>query len=199
MKSLAFKNYKEFASSVRETYDFIRKNDGYDVAIVAKYNEAKEVIKELLYAGYNINSIDLSNEMASEYWDEYIISLLDDEIWCEPMLRETGYIGDESDVIYVLGNCSSKVLKYLDSFKIYEVCIGDECKEPECSYQHCQAEEVAAPSPKNTYMVNDKIVTKKEFDEKFLEIEKMLDNLEEIFQNYSKIVDKMNEYRLKLF
>ena len=133
MKNLYFDDFEDLACSVADTYDSLKCEDYEDVAIIAKYEETRKIIKELLCIGYDIHSINIIDEEYGEYDAEYIISIYDDEVWCEPMVRDNGkYIDDESSIIYVLDNCSSEVLKYLDSECIFEVGIGDECSCDEC-------------------------------------------------------------------
>ena len=138
MERLEFNNYEEFACEVADTFDDICKNDGFDdIAIIAHYNEAKHIIREILCLGYDLNSIELKNPELGYDDVPYVISVCgidsEYEVWCEPMVRDNGeYIDDESSIIYVLDNCSSEVLKHLDSECIFEVGIGDECSCDEC-------------------------------------------------------------------
>ena len=100
------------------------------MAIIAKYEEARQIIKELLCIGYDISNIELHEVDWANYDAEFVVTLYDNSIWCEPMLRENGYIEEESPVIYVLDNCSSKVIPYCKGKIVYEVTVGkedDEC------------------------------------------------------------------------
>ena len=138
MERLEFNDYEEFACEVADTFDDICKNDDFDdIAIIAHYNEAKHIIREILCLGYDLNSIELKNPELGYNDVPYVISVCgidsEYEVWCEPMVRDNGeYIDDESSIIYVLDNCSSEVLKHLDSECIFEVGIGDECSCDEC-------------------------------------------------------------------
>lgn len=135
MKNVWFEDFEDLACDIADKFDAIRELDEYnDVAIVAKYEEARQIIKELLCIGYDLKSIELHDEMWSNYNAEYLVSLVningEDEIWCEPMLHENGYVPDDSTVIYVLDNCSSKVIPYCKSKVVFEVSIGnDECED----------------------------------------------------------------------
>lgn len=138
MERLEFNDYEEFACEVADTFYDICKNDDFgDIAIIAHYDEAKQIIREILCFGYDLNSIELKNPELGYDDVPYIISVCgidsEHEVWCEPMIRDNGeYIYDESSVIYVLDNCSSEVLKHLDSECIFEVGIEDECSCDEC-------------------------------------------------------------------
>ena len=110
MDLLHFENYKEFVQCISATFASFK--SCYDnVSIVAKYDETKEILKELLCIGYDIVSINLESE--DVYSDEYIISILNIDgefsIWSEKLKRDNGYSNDESTVTYIMGNCSSNV------------------------------------------------------------------------------------------
>ena len=84
--------------------------------------------------GYDLHSIVMHDVEYDGYEFEYIISLYDDELWVEPMMRESGYITDDSPIMYVLDNCSSKVIPYCKGKMAFEVTVGDE----DCDCDECQ-------------------------------------------------------------
>ena len=204
MERLEFNDYEDFACEVADTFEDIRKNDDFDdIAIIAHYDEAKQIIREILCLGYDINSIELKNPELGYDDVPYIISVCgiesEHEVWCEQMIRDNGkYIDDESSVIYVLDNCSSEVLKHLDSECIFEVGISDEC-ECECSECVCKKDEkptTTSSSVKSTYKINNKEVSKEEFDKKYEEFEEMyLDNIRDMLLNYCEFMDEVNEWK----
>lgn len=128
MERLEFENYKEFACEIADTFDLLE-DEFCDVSIIAKYEDAKEIIRELLCLGYDVASIDIYDEFWENYYDEYIVSVssVNDSlsVWCEKFKRETGYINDESNVTYIMDNCSSAIFKHINSEEIYEVCVGE--------------------------------------------------------------------------
>ena len=202
MERLEFNDYEEFAYEVADTYDDIRKNDDFDdIAIIAHYDEAKQIIREILCLGYDINSIELKNPELGYDDVPYVISVCgiesEYEVWCEPMVRDNGkYIDDESSIIYVLDNCSSEVLKHLDSECIFEVGIGEDecgCDECECT---CKKDEKPTITSKESYFINGKSVDKSEFDKKYEEFEEMyLDNIRDMLLNYCSFMDEVNDWR----
>lgn len=129
MERLEYMDYAEFACEIADKFDSLE-NEFSEISIIAKYYEAKEIIKELLCLGFDIASLDIHDELWENYYDEYIISVSCDEechsVWCEKFKRETGYINDTPSVAYIMDNCSSNVIKHIDSEKIYEVCVGEE-------------------------------------------------------------------------
>ena len=204
MERLEFNNYEEFACEVADTFDSIRQNDDFDdIAIIAHYNEAKQIIREILCLGYDINSIELKDPELGYDDVPYVISVCgidsDHEVWCEPMIRDNGkYIDDESSIIYVLDNCSSEVLKHLDSKCIFEVGIGDDecgCDECECTCKKYE-KPTATSTTDATYRVNGKEVDKDTYEKALNELdEKYLDNVQDMLLNYFDFVNEMNEWR----
>ena len=161
IKTLNFEDYEDFACAVSDTYDRVKSDDEYNsVDVVAKYEDAKEIIRELIGIGYGIAFID---ELADPEWDGYddafVVSLLEDQIWCEPVKRENGYIFVEADVVYIFDNCNSKIIPKIEADEVYEVEIGD--FDYDC--ENCDYHDMTTTSSA-TYKVNGKEVTKEEYD-----------------------------------
>lgn len=171
IKTLHFENYEDFACAVSDTYDRVKSDDEYNsVDIVAKYEDVKEIIRELVGMGYGIAFIDKFGDSEWDgYDDAFVISLLDDEIWCEPVKRENGYIFVEADVVYIFDNCNFKIVPKIESNEVYEVGIGEDyddcdgdCKNCDChdeTYLHTSEDEdgnthgfTASKSDGNSYM-----------------------------------------------
>ena len=200
MERLEFNDYEEFACEVADTFDDICKNDDFDdIAIITHYDDAKHIIREILCLGYDLNSIELKNPELGYDDVPYVISVCgidsEYEVWCEPMVRDNGkYIDDESSIIYVLDNCSSEVLKHLDSECIFEVGIGDECSCDECECA-CKKDEKPTTT-KESYFINGKSVDKSEFDKKYEEFEEMyIDNIRDMLLNYCEFMDEVNDWK----
>ena len=200
MENLYFDDFEDLACAVADTYDALDYDDDEDVAIIAKYDEARQIIKELLCLGYDIHSVEIHDDLWENYDAEYVISLYDNEVWCEPMLRENGYIEEYAPVIYVLDNCSSKVIPYCKGKNVFEVSVGDDDCNCECSECACKKDEkpttTSTTSKSATYKINNKEVSKEEFDKKYEEFEEMyLDNIRDMMLNYCTFMDEMNDWR----
>lgn len=141
IKTLHFEDYEDFACAVADTYDRVKSDDKYNsVDIVAKYEDTKEIIRELVGMGYGIAFInELADPEYDGYDDVFIISLLDDEIWCEPVKRKNGYIFVEADVVYIFDDCNSKIVPKIESDEIYEVEIGNEYDDCDGDCENCPA------------------------------------------------------------
>lgn len=139
IKTLHFENYEGFACAVSDTYDRIKSDDKYNsIDVVAKYEDAKEIIRELIGIGYGIAFIDkFGNPEWDGYDDAFVISLLDDEIWCEPVRRDKGYIFIEADVVYIFVDCNSKIIPKIESDEVYEVGIGEDYDDCDGDCENC--------------------------------------------------------------
>ena len=140
IKTLHFDDYGGFACAVSDAYDKVKSDDEYNsVDVVAKYEDAKEIIRELVGIGYGIAFIDKFGDPEWDgYDDAFVISLLDDEIWCEPVKRENKYIFVEADVVYILDNCNSKIVPKIEADEVYEVEIGNKCDDCDGDCKNCE-------------------------------------------------------------
>ena len=227
MERLHFEDYEDFACAVSDVYDRVKSDDEYNsVDVVAKYEDAKEIIRELIGIGYGIAFI---NELADPEWDGYddafVISLLDDEIWCEPVKLKDDYIFVEADVVYIFDDCNSKIIPKIEADDVYEVEIGneydncdDDCENSEeeeftVNGKHVSKEEfdnytsqfkhdekpVTTSTAKSVYKVNGKECSKEEFDKKYEEFEEMyLDNIRDMLLNYCSFMDSVNDWRSRM-
>ena len=218
MRNLYFDDFEDLACDIADTYDALDYDDEEDIAIIAKYEEARQIIKELLCLGYDLHSVEIHDDLWENYDAEYVISLYEDEVWCEPMLRDNGYLTDDSPVIYVLDNCSSKVIPYCKGKTVYEVSVGDDdCGCNECDdCEKCltingepatkeefdayvsqfKNGEKPSTTSKESYFINGKSVDKSEFDKKYDEFEEMyMDNIRDMLLNYCEFMDEVNEWK----
>lgn len=167
MEKLYFDDFEDFASYASFEYESIKDEDFQDISIVAKYNEMRNIIKELIYAGYDIRSIEIDDEECNGYDSEYVCTILRDEIWCEPMKIEGKYLADDSTITYVLDNCSSKVIPYCKGNAVYEVTIDeyDEyCDCDECDYCNSCDFRDENDDDEDNFTVDGERVSKEEFN-----------------------------------
>lgn len=191
IKTLHFEDYEDFACAVSDVYDRVKSDDEYNsVDVVAKYEDAKEIIRELIGIGYGIAFIDgFGNHEWDDYDDAFVISLLDDEIWCEPVKRKDGYIFVDADVVYIFDNCNSKIIPKIEADEVYEVEIGD--FDYDC--ENCDYHDMTTTSSA-TYAVNGKSVDKETYEKAIEDIqEKYLDGIRDMLLRYCEIQDEMNK------
>ena len=197
IKTLHFEDYEDFACAVADTYDRVKSDDKYNsVDVVAKYEDTKEIIRELVGVGYGIALInELADPEYDGYDDAFIISLLDDEIWCEPVKRKNGYIFVEADVVYIFDDCNSKIVPKIESDEIYEVEIGNEYDDCDGDCENCDCHDVDTTSTA-TYKVNGKEVSEKEYYDKLANVEaKFQKHMEIVLNDYSDFIDEMKNWK----
>ena len=196
MKNLYFDDFEDLACDIADTYDALDYDDEEDVVMIAKYDETRQIIKELLCLGYDIHSVEIHDDLWENYDAEYVVSLYENEVWCEPMLRENGYIEEDAPVIYVLDNCSSKVIPYCKGNIVFEVTVGDGEDDCDCSECACKKDEKPTTTSKESFFINGKSVDKSEFDKEFEKFEeKYLDNIRDMMLNYCTFMDEMDDWR----
>lgn len=185
MDRMSFKTCEDFVYEIENTFeDIYDEYDFNDISIIAKYDEAKEIIKELILIGYDIVSIDISDEEFVEYWDEYIISLTPEGIYCEKFKRDSGYFTDESTVTYIMDNCSSNVIPNCIGKTVYEVFV-DAFDDDHDNYDDEVYEESEESCVECNYVVNGRHVNKETFDK---HITKFNENLENNNSEYTMTV-----------
>ena len=203
MKNLYFDDFEDFSCVIADKFDRLDKENFEDIAVIAKPDEVKEIFKELVCIGYDICNITYERIDWDGYDDEYILSMNHDGIWIEKFKRENGYLTDESTITYILDNCSSKVIPYCKGKNVYEVTVGideDDCECDDCSECACKKDEKPTTTSFATYKVNGKEVSKDEFDTAMSEIEdKYLDNVRDMLLGYCDVMDRMNQWRSRLF
>lgn len=202
IKTLHFEDNEDFACDVSDVYERVKSDDEYNsVDVIAKYEDAKKIIAELVENGHELAHIsDFARPDHDNYNDEYLISLDHEGIWCEPAKRENGYLYATGVVCYVMDNCNSKIISNIQSKVVYEVSIGDDNCDGDCD--HCDCKEI----DKDYYSINGKQVSQAEFEKKTKEIQKTYDSLNdwlnivdafpEIYKrlmNYACYLDKLDE------
>ena len=204
MKNLYFDDFEDFSCVIADKFDRLDKENFEDIAVIAKPNEIKEIFKELVCIGYDICNITYERIDWDGYDDEYILSMNHDGIWLEKFKREDGkYLTDESTITYILDNCSSKVIPCCKGKNVYEVTVGideDDCDCDDCSECARKKDEKPTTTSFATYKVNGKECSKEEFDTAMSEIEdKYLDNVRDMLLGYCDVMDRMNQWRSRLF
>lgn len=218
MKNLYFDDFEDLACDIADKFDRLDKEEFEDISVIAKSDEVKEIFKELVCIGYDICNITYERIDWDGYDDEYVLSMNHEGIWLEKFKRENGYYEDESTIIYILDNCSSKVIPYCKGKTVYEVSVGeydcdcDECEEgftingkpvtkeefDEYVSQFKKNDEkpITTSSSSTTYKVNGKECDKETYEIALNELdEKYLDNVQDMLLNYFDFVSEMNQWR----
>ena len=143
MNRMEFEEYEDLARHLDDTYEVITEFDeDNDISIIATYWDATSIIEELIDLGYSLHTVDIHHPDIKGYADEFVISIIDYQVWCEPLKRGDGYIDVQSTCIYVMDDCSSKVIPHCRSKYVREVSVADinECDCDDEEYSECCCE-----------------------------------------------------------
>ena len=119
-------------------YDEIVNDDKKEeILFVGFYDDAINVIKELImFDGVMPYSFEIHPEELDGYDKEFYVTL--DEnlgLWCEPAIPNGKYLYSVTDVLFIMNDCNSSILKEIDAKEEVEVTFDyyDEDDEyPEC-------------------------------------------------------------------
>lgn len=98
------------------------------VSVIGKYKEIGELLFNLIYNNNNDCCVETDIELYNNCNDgdiEFVISIYRQEnkisITCEPLKRDGKYLYHSDEIIYVLDNCNSRIIPYLDADIVYFV------------------------------------------------------------------------------
>lgn len=160
MKKLYFDDYIEFCAYIIDRFAEIKDTaENPDISIIAKYEDAKGVIKELCSYDCEIMDIDIHAPDFDGYSDEYVISLTDidkeKEIWCEPMRRKNGYLNTDSVIAFFFNNCSDTALEHCGDNIIYKVWVGSSQQEEPCTKSDYGCNDTSVGKSESIYVSRD--------------------------------------------
>lgn len=152
MRRLFFEDVHELSNKM--IHDVLRGSEC--VSAVCHYELATALLSELIQSDIPIGQIDISDYEWSGYDREYMVTIMDGNVYCNQAYgrKVDGYSKDEyiessSDIVYVHQDCNSKILKYIDCDEIYEFSIYDvddfddidyncfDCGYDKCSCDKC--------------------------------------------------------------
>ena len=125
MHTLKCKNIEELVEAVVETYELLHECDR-NVSFVAKYDNAKEILKELVFYDYDLKFVELADPELDNYEDEYVISIVCDEVFCEKLKLSGRYCMLSPKFVFFDEDVNSKCIKFFESDMKYEFQITNE-------------------------------------------------------------------------
>lgn len=205
-KDLNFEYIEDFVDYI---VNEIENDEDKFVTVIAKFDEAKEILKELMiYDDVNFESLQIESPIMDNYFDEFVLSLWMNEgvleIGCEKLKNEDGeYTNPCGDVVFLFDDCSSKIIHLCDGLELYFVNIDDECDcDEECDCKcpcdcHKEEKEIA---PTSSYTINGKPVSKQEFDKKYAKIvNSYRENMRSTLLDYCSWMDEVNDILSRLW
>lgn len=125
MHTLKCKSIEELVEVVVETYELLHDFDR-NVSFVARYDHAKEILRELVFYDYDLKFVELADPEWDNYEDEYVISIVCDEIFCEKLKLDGRYCMLSPKFVFFDESANSKCVKYFESDMKYEFQITNE-------------------------------------------------------------------------
>ena len=131
LKKINVSCVEELCEIYNDIVDDLKDSDAH-AEIIANYEEAKEIIKELIFYGYEIASIDIVDPTLDEYNDEFSIGIIEGKIWCEKARVDEIYPFSDASIVYFIDDVNHKATSAYDKGTVmYEVHIVDEEDEVE--------------------------------------------------------------------
>ena len=132
MKKIDVCCVEEFCEIYNETVEDIDGSYTY-AEIVANYDEARVIVRELVFYGYEIAQVELVDPAFDGYDGEFSIAIINDEIYCERAKVGGKYPGSGATIAYFMDDVSHKATSAYDKNTVmYEVHIEDDEDELEC-------------------------------------------------------------------
>ena len=200
-------------------------DDDYPViSVYGKYDVIRELLEDLIASGVSIaNEIELQDYDVAHYDKEFTLYLTKNGINVEKTWNNGTYYYGGGNISFIHEDCSSKLIKYVDSKTIYEFgyneddecdCDCDGCEDfeekeftvngkpatkeefDEYVSQFRHDEKPTTTTSSATYRVNGKEVDKNTYEKALNELdEKYFDNVQDMLLNYFDFVSEMNEWR----
>ena len=176
------------------------------IAVYGKVDLIKELFTTMISDGYEFGYADFDtlDEMRKDMI--YMMFIRGNcVISVEPAYSNNGVVmGHDAKVaLFYMDDCKQDVIDYCVNGDM-EVTLFDFGECDDCSECACKKDDKhttsSNTSTKSTYKINDKEVSKEEFDKKYEEFEEMyMDNIRNMMLDYCSFMDSVNEWRSRMF
>ena len=192
MKRLEFDCVFDFAEYIISSLNEV--DEKYPViSVYGKYDVIKVLLENLIMSGAEIKeSIELESYQIDYYDKEFVLYLTEDGVSVCKCWKYDGYLGCGGDLSFVHEDCSSKLLKHIDSKTIYEfgiVDVNDDTDE-DCDCNECQCtckEEDGELATLSTYFVNGEPVDKSVFEKYDKELRAIMKQIEDEMDSFRRL------------
>ncbi len=143
---------------VNEIETLLEGNDDYTlISVYGKYDIIKTLLEDLIAEDFCIaNEIELEDYAISNYDKEFVLYVKEDGVNVEKAYHYDEYLYSGGNISFVHEDCSSALLKYIESDKVYEFGYND---EENGDYDNEESDQ------EHEYMVNGKPVSVKEYND----------------------------------
>lgn len=191
MKTLYFRDNYSFAEYIEDVYTDIDDIDS-DVVVLGRFNDIRMIASELCMYGYTLHSV---SGLVDTEKDEFVLAILHHEIWIEPAKFQNKYKRIESDIVYVLSDCNSSLLKRIDlQSDTYEVMIthNDEC-DGDC--EHCFSHDLD-DTDDESYSINGNSVSKEVYEDQVAKLDSIYrSHIKSVMNDWVEFYDEMEQWR----
>lgn len=193
MESLYFDDVNDFVELIDSEYvDLINRDSiDSDLVVLGHFNNIRDIASGLCTYGYMIHSV---SGLVDTEKDEFILAILHHEIWIEPAKFNNAYKRIGGDVVFVLSDCNSALLKrIMPGSAAYEANIDhyDDC-DGDC--ENCSSYDLE--NTDESYSINGKSVSKEEYDEKIAELDGIYQNhIKRVMTDWVNFYDDMEQWR----
>lgn len=120
IKRIEAKDYKSLSNLIVSQF-YTEFHEGLSIDIIAKYEDAKNIIAEFIEFKFPIVSMFIHDADTMGYDKEFVITISDLGLFCEELWDEEKCLNLESEICYIFDNCSSKIIPYIHSEQICEI------------------------------------------------------------------------------
>lgn len=193
MKTLYFEDNYSFAEYIEDVYtDIIDDDVDSDVAVLGHFNDIRIIASELCMYGYTLHSV---SGLVDTEKDEFVLAILHHEIWIEPAKFQNKYKRIESDIVYILSDCNSLLLKRIDpKSDTYEVHIiqNDEC-DGDCENRSSHNLD---DTDDESYLINGNSVSKEEYEDQMAKLDSIYrSHIKSVINDWVEFYDEMEQWR----
>ena len=200
MKIVSFDDIEDVYDTIGIELMQLEDKEDY-IAVYGKVDLIKELFTTMISDGYEFGYADFDtlDEMRKDMI--YMIFIRGNcVISVEPAYSNNGVVmGHDAKVaLFYMDDCKQDVIDYCVN-RDMEVTLFDFDECDDCSECACKKDDkptTTSSAAKSTYKINNKEVSKEEFDKKYEEFEEMyLDNIRDMLLSYCEFMDEMNDWR----
>ena len=198
MKIVSFDDIEDVYDTIGIELMQLEDKEDY-IAVYGKVDLIKELFTTMISDGYEFGYADFDtlDEMRKDMI--YMMFIRGNcVISVEPAYSNNGVVmGHDAKVaLFYMDDCKQDVIDYCVN-RDMEVTLFDFDECDDCSECACKKDEKpTTSSTKSVYKINNKEVSKEEFDKKYEEFEEMyLDNIRDMLLGYCEFMDEMNDWR----
>lgn len=184
----------------QEMNDICEKSKQF-VSFYGFYDRAARVAQSLIWLGNPINFMEIGPEYYDGYDKEFIVTVDEDGVSVEKAFYEDNYLLSAPDIAYIDNECSSKILRSIESDECIEIEFSDDVDEDtdekdnndlvncdDCPNRfECDEYKVANSKKENNNTVNIKVTSENGMNG--IEVHKNTDNGYSNYSYHSSVFD----------